>query len=163
VSTIEARAARIDELRAAARDAKMPLDRVIALSALASFDDEATLKKALDVVLTPEIKMQDFRYVFGRDDEAVYMRPKASRVVFDWIAANWGAVQKKLPGGLAGRLVRVVYGACSDAQRDTERAFFEPKTKELEGSVRTLAEGIERATSCTAVRAKHAQAVGRYF
>jgi hypothetical protein len=150
---------RWEALRAFARDTKTPQDRITALHALAAFDDPVLVTKTLDLMLTDETRMQDMRYLFGRAVE----RRVARKTVVTWALAHWDALKKKLPGSLAGRVVRVAGAVCTKEEKDEVEAFFTPRVKEVEGAERPLAEGLEAATLCTELRAQAAPVVTKYF
>jgi alanyl aminopeptidase len=152
--------ARLAELREAARAAKIPQDRTIALRAMGMFDDPLTLRSALDVALSDEVKLSEVRTVVG---EAAH-RPETYEVVYDWEKENWSRLRTRLPGSFgASMLVDVVGSICSVAGRDDAQAFFVPATEGLEGAKRPLEEALERASLCIALRRGSADDVTRYF
>ncbi|HEX4445365.1 MAG TPA: M1 family metallopeptidase, partial [Polyangiaceae bacterium] len=65
LASIGAGDARLTELREAARNAPTPEDRVIAIRAMGFFDDPVVLRKAFDLALTDELKLSEWRYLFG--------------------------------------------------------------------------------------------------
>jgi aminopeptidase N len=154
-----------NELRAVAKTAKNPSDRITALSALGAFEDPKVLGSTFDLLLTDEVKMQDFGYVLGgrRSNVAIYRRPDAARAFFAWLNAHWDAARAKLPGGLAGEYSQLLAGACSTNERDAELAFLEPHMAEVDGAKRPLAEQAEGVTQCAAVREQGAPAVAKFF
>ena len=110
--------------------------------------------------------MQDLLYIFGRNSlgTTIYDDTDGARALFAWLGGHWEAMRAKLPGTFgATHLVEVIGGSCSKEERDAEVAFFEPRVKGLEGTARAVAEGVERATSCSEVRAHAAPTVAKYF
>ena len=81
----------------------------------------------------------------------------------DWTVANWDRIKKKLPDGLSGRLFDLAAFACTAADRERMSAFFGPKTKEVPGTERPLAEARERASSCIALHERGSRAVTEFF
>jgi cytosol alanyl aminopeptidase len=150
---------RVDALRAAIRDAKTPENEDTALRALATFGDSATLEKALDVLLTDEVKTQDVYKVLR---ETMKRRP-TRKVGFEWIDAHWDALRKKLPEFLAGRFFGLPASVCSADERAAVSAFFQPRVKEVPGAERPLAEALESASLCEALHDKYADSVHRFF
>ncbi len=164
VASIRGDATRWDQLRAAAKSAKAPLDRIVALSGLGTFEDPKVLGHTFDLLLSDEVKMQDFSYVLGsRYEASIFTRPDAARAFFAWLNAHWEAARAKLPGPLAGRYARVMEGACSADERDAELSFLQPHLADVEGTTRPLAEEAESVTSCAELRAHGAESVARFF
>jgi alanyl aminopeptidase len=150
---------RIEALRTAIRDAKSPENRSTALRALGGFGDTATLRHALDVTLTDDVRTQDVLTVLY-----AAMGHRTSRATtFDWVTQNWEGVRKKLPGFLAGRTFGLAGFACSTEERTAVADFFQPRTKEIEGTDRPLAEALEAASLCLELRDKYAASVSRFF
>lgn len=139
-----AKADRFDALRAAAKNATTPQYRVAAIRAMGGFGDPELLKKALDWMMTDEVREQDVRYVLR-----AALSNRASRAtVLAWTKAHWEAALKKEPG--LGRVVylSVVGNICdSDGITDAHN-FFGAHLAEIEGGARPFAEDIERANNC---------------
>jgi alanyl aminopeptidase len=164
LASIDGDGARWEQLRVAAKSAKTPLDRIVALGGLGTFEDPKLLERTFDLLLTDDVKMQDFGYVVGgRRNTATLRHTAASRVFFAWLNAHWEAARAKLPGPLAERYAAVLRGACSVEERDAELSFLQPHMADVEGSTRPLAEEAERVTTCAALRAESAPAVSRFF
>jgi len=149
---------RVDELRAAARDARTPEDLVIAMDALGSFADPAAQRKALDLTLTDEVRVGNLRNVY----RAARERPDGAPVLFAWEKEHWAQLVRRLPG-THQTTVSVAGELCTKADRDDARAFFPDAARELEGVKRPLDEGLEAASLCVALREHGAAAVDRYF
>jgi hypothetical protein len=165
LSAIHAGPARLDELRAAARAAKTPHERIAALEAITMFEDPAVRPNAFDAILSDDVKMQDLRYLLrSHNGRSAVERAQTARALFDWISTHWESIHAKLPGSFgASYLVDVVGGACSIADRDEEVAFFQSHVKELEGAQRPLYENAELATSCSELRARGAGVVTAFL
>jgi aminopeptidase N len=150
---------RIEALRAAIRGASTPEIRSTATRALGGFADPDTLRRALDVLLTDDVKTQNIDTVLG---VAMAHRP-SRKTAFDWIVAHWDPVRNKLPGFLAGGVFGVSGYACSKEERTAAADFFQPRAKEVEGAERPLAEALEGASLCEALHDKYAGDVTRFF
>jgi aminopeptidase N len=150
---------RVDALRAAMRAAKNPNDRQTAMAGLSYFDDPSTLDKGLSVALTDEIATQDVaRVLFG----AVY-HPSTRARGTKWVMSHWDAVRARLPGFLAGRFMGLAGRACTKDEITELTAFLTPKSADLEGSARPLAEGLESAELCRLLHEKDSPAVDKFF
>ena len=146
---------RLLALRAAAKNAKTPQDRLTALRGMVSFDDSTLLESALDLFLTDEIKAAEARYVFG----VAAARRASKRVFYEWIVSRWDKLRVKLPGSLSARLVGAAAIACTRSERDAAEAFFGARMQSIEGAARPFAEALESATLCAELRAKGSAAV----
>jgi alanyl aminopeptidase len=140
---------RLDELRAAARSASLPDDRVLAIKAMGSFDDPAVLRTALGLALGDELKLSELRYLF----EAVLERRVGVPVLYAWEKEHWAQLRARLPGAFGhAQLVSVAGALCTAAERDDARAFFGPATQGIEGTARPLEQALEAASLCVALR-----------
>jgi aminopeptidase N len=153
LASIRAGEARLAELRDAAKGAPTPEDRVIAIRAMGMFDDPAVLREALDLALGDEIKLSEWRYLFGSAANHRATRP----VLMAWEKENWAKVRAKAPNSAARGLVGVVGDTCAAADRDDARAFFAGATQGMEGVKRPLEEATEAASLCIALR-QHGEA-----
>jgi alanyl aminopeptidase len=151
---------RLDELRAVAKRATLPDDRVLAIRAMGSFDDPAVLRTALSLVLGDELKLSELRYLFG----AVLERRAAVRVLYAWEKEHWPQLRVRLAGAFGhSQLVSVAGALCTADERDDARAFFVPATQGVEGTQRPLDEALEAASLCVALREHGSADVARYL
>jgi hypothetical protein len=148
LASIRLGAARLVELRAAARSAKLPQDRVLAIRAMGMFEDPVVLRAAFDLALTGEIKLSEVRYILG----TAAGRRAGRATLYAWEKENWADLRKRFPGSLTRGLVSVAGNACGAAERDDAKAFFTSAMKDVEGAQRPLDAAIERADLCTALR-----------
>jgi alanyl aminopeptidase len=153
-------ALRLDELRRAAKSAKLPQDRTLALSSMGMFDDPIVLRKALDVILTGEIKTSEVRYVWS---QASYRR-ESRDTAYAWEKEHWAELRSTLSGfyGLS-MLVGIAGSMCAPADRDDAKAFFVRAIEGTEGARRPLDESLERAGLCIQLRRASADGVAAYF
>jgi alanyl aminopeptidase len=160
LASIHAGQYRIDELRAAAKAAKTPEDRVIAVRALGAFEDPVVLRKALDLTFSGEIRLGELRYLLGTALAHRAARP----VLYAWEKENWAKLRARLPGFIGrGILVRVAGTMCTRADLDDAKGFFESGTKDIEGVKRPLDESLEEAGLCTTLREHGAAEVTKYL
>jgi aminopeptidase N len=148
LASIEAGAARLSELRAAARSAVTPQDRVLAVRAMGMFDDPAVLRSALDLTLSDELKLSEMHYVFGAAGE----RRTSRDVLYAWEKDNWPKLRTRVPGSLGRHMLTSVASTfCTAAARDDARAFFVPAMQDVAGAKRPLDEALEWASLCIAL------------
>jgi aminopeptidase N len=159
IASRKAGAERLEALRGAMKNAKVPQDRVMALRAIGNFGEKDVLTRGLGLLLTDEVKLQDVRSLFGSA-----MSHRVTRAVtVQWVKANWDALRAKLPGPLSTRLVGIAGAVCTPAERDELEAFLRPRAKTMDAAIRPLDESLETASLCVALRAKGAPTVTKYF
>jgi aminopeptidase N len=160
MASLRAGASRFEELRGAARAAKSPEQRVLAIRAMGMFGNPDVLRSALDLALTDEIRPSELRYVFS----SALDRPAAAPIVFEWEKARWEALRARVPGSFGRHLlVAVVSRLCEPHSLADAQAFFTGATADVEGTHRALEEGIERAGLCIALRDAKAGDIAGYF
>jgi aminopeptidase N len=150
---------RLDALRAAAKGAKLPQDRILALRAMGALTDPAALGKALDLFLTDEVRMSEGRHLLG----SAAGHRATRKVLFERVKSHWDALRTKLPGHLVGGFAGLAANACTTADRDAARAFLEPHLKDVEGTKRPLAESLETAGLCAALHDHGADDTARFL
>ncbi len=149
LASLQAGAARLAELRTAARNASAIQDRILALRSIGNFDDPTSLRQALDLTLTTELKLSELRYIFG----GATRRREAIEIFYAWEKEHWTDLRARLTGALArGPMIDVVGGLCTREHLDEARAFFSPKADEMPGARRPLDEAMEGAGLCIALR-----------
>ena len=159
LSARHATASRMDELLAAAKGAKTPQDRVVALRGLVSVDDPVLLARALDWMLTGDVKVQDVRYFLGTS----LSRRTSRKVVYEWSKTHWDGLRAKLQGPLGARLMSIPAALCTKSERDDAEAFFAARARTIEGAERPLAEALESSGLCVELRAKASASASTYF
>ena len=137
-------------LRDAAKRARSPEDRVVALRGMASFDEPQVLEHALDLLLTDEIKPAEAGYLLGTASNRRTTRP----VVRKWVEARWDRLRVKLPGHLSRGLFFAAGIACTRAEKEASAAFFGPRAAAVEGAARPLAVALESASVCAEQRTR---------
>jgi alanyl aminopeptidase len=151
--------ARLDALRAAAKNAKTPQDRLLALYGMGSFADAEVLKQALDVALTDEVRVSELGAVLGSAEQHRPSRP----IVWAWVKAHYDALRAKMAGPLGRNIVFTARIMCTQADLDDARAFLTPRVKDIEGAKRPYDEALEQAGLCVALRGQGAGAVTKYL
>jgi aminopeptidase N len=160
LASMAAGARRLEELRAAAHQAKTPEQRMLAIRAMGMFEDGPTLEKALDLALTDELRLSELRYLFG----SAHGRPSVAPVLFAWEKEHWAKLTERMPGSYGrGMLVSVAGDLCDRQARDEAQAFFVQATQGVAGVKRELDEALERAGLCIALREHSAADVSKYF
>jgi aminopeptidase N len=160
LASLKAGPARLDELRAAAKSAKTPEDRTLAIRAMGALGDATQLRRAFDLALTEELRLSELHYLFG----PALARPEAAPVLLAWEKEHWAELRKRIPGSLGrGLLVGVTGVLCTRAERDDAQSFFGPATQGLEGVKRPLDEGLEEAGLCVALREHGAADTRKYL
>jgi aminopeptidase N len=135
----------------------LPYDRIILVGALGSFKDEATLRRALDLVLSGEVHAGDFRYLSA----AVARRLDGRKLFGAWVRDHFDELKKKLGGG--GGLASIIGWACDAASQEAALAFFDERLSSTEGMQRSYEEGLAQSRLCIQVRARHLAATSAFL
>jgi aminopeptidase N len=146
---------RFTELTEAAKRARSPEERVAAVSALGGFGDPALLRRALDLVITQPIKIQDGFYIVN----TALARPEARPVVLAWVKERFAELKGKVPDFALGRLASVVETICDAPTLEDAASFFGEALRGTEGGERALVHALERSELCIEVRAREAARV----
>jgi alanyl aminopeptidase len=119
-----------------------------AIYAVAGASDEASLRKLLDLTLTPAIRIGDMRYVFR------YMENEARGrdVAWVWFKQNYDALLKRLSSYGMASAPDILSLGCDDKTKAELTAFFGPRTAQLTGTPRTLKENEDRISRCIAFK-----------
>lgn len=136
------------ELQRDVASAKTPEARILALHAAAGVVDPAKVRAELDWMLGPEVKLQDVRYLLW----PLASHRASRKTTLAWVRAHWDALRHKLPGHLSRGLVGMAGYACTPAALSDARAFYTERAAALEGADRALAQSLESASLCVALR-----------
>ncbi len=144
---IAARVGAVDlaSLRALLARASDPSVRLAALSGLAALPG-AGRRRALDLVLTGEVRAQDFRTLFLTGLHVAETR----RISFEWLAEHFEALRATQPEFTFIHLPLVLGWCTSEPERDRVRALFE--AARIPGAERAIRQGVERSTHRIALR-----------
>jgi len=159
LASMRAGASRLGELRAAAKAARAPQERTVAISAMGMFDDPDVLKQALDLTLTDELRLSEVRYLF----RSVFGRASATPVLYAWEKEHWAALRTRMGARGTATLLVVAGSFCTRADTDDARAFFEAGTQGVEATRRALDVSLEKSGLCTALREHSAAGVAKYL
>jgi alanyl aminopeptidase len=127
-----------------------PHDRVALVTALASFEDTALVKRTLDRTLNEGVRLQDLRYVFP----TLFSRRETAPAAFAWVRDNIDALTRRLPPTMLGGLAALVGSSCTETDRDERRSFLAERLRGIEGSARPLSLAIDRANACISARSR---------
>ena len=119
-----------------------------AIYALTGANDDATLKKLLDMTLTPAIRIGDVRYVF----RYMLAEQKGRDVAWAWFKTNYSNVLKRLSSYGMGDMPDILQYACDGNAKADLAAFFGPRTSQLTGTLRRLKENEDRIDRCVAFK-----------
>lgn len=134
-------------LRSAFEQAKDPEIRSRFGSLLAGFRDPVVVRSALDYGLTEAVKPTELGGLLGGRDELAATR-------FEWLVANYDAVEKKLPPREVPSLVFVVSGDDETLLAKGRVFFLDPARKET-ATEEQLAELADMLEVWTALRARY--------
>ena len=121
--------------------------------------DAAALDKGLDVLLSDDVPSQDVRLILA--NAASHNATRAGTM--NWLMRNWDALRARLPGFLAGRIFELAGQACAKEEVDRLTSFFTPRVRDSVGGSRPLAEALETASMCEALRDKDTSKVDEFF
>ena len=124
-------------------------DRYVLLAALGATRDPKLGERARDYGLTPAVGVGELRYLYSANAG----EPENRAAFWQWFQAHYDAVRERLPPLAQGYLPRMVAGGrCSDAQAAELEKFFASRIKDLIGGQRSLAQTLEGARQCAALR-----------
>jgi aminopeptidase N len=145
-------------LIAAAARATAPSEHMLYLLASTDFRDSRIIDRALQRVLSNDVRTQDTaRYLTSFFDNPV-ARPRA----WSFVKSNWTALEPKLRiYGAGPTLMRGLGSFCDAAARDDIRSFF--ASHRLTGVTGPLNQAIERIDNCIDLREKQTQPVSDWL
>ncbi|HEU5335849.1 MAG TPA: ERAP1-like C-terminal domain-containing protein, partial [Terriglobales bacterium] len=116
------------------------------LFALNSFRTPELIERTLGLALSPQIRTQDVPLVVIRE----LLNPDAQQVAWNFLQAEWAAVEKKIPPADLPFLGEGIGAFCSVQLRDSAQQFFAQHP--MPGPQRPLQQGLERAGDCIAIK-----------
>jgi len=146
----EGDAALFDRLVGVLKSPKTPEMRVLALMALAGFEDPKLVERTLGLTLDGSVKMQDIRYVFP----PLANRRSTRDVTYAWIERHWGELTKTFPPFVIGRLAQVAGAMCDGARVRAVETFLRPRVEKIEGTEKNLNQAVEEGLRCAALAEK---------
>ncbi|HEY1956576.1 MAG TPA: M1 family metallopeptidase [Polyangiaceae bacterium] len=135
-------------LQQAVTSATTPQAHALALRAASGVTTPEGARAQLEWMLSPAVKLQDVRYILW--PLASHRATRATTLA--WVHEHWDALRGKLPGQLSRGLVGMSSYACTPTDLDEARAFYTQKAATLEGAARPLAQSLETASLCVALR-----------
>ncbi|MBM4358419.1 MAG: ERAP1-like C-terminal domain-containing protein, partial [Deltaproteobacteria bacterium] len=148
-----------EPVRAALGTRSEPEHRVRILRALGSFGDAEPITRALDLVLSGEVRATDLRYVARGAARGASSR----RALIDWLEAHFAELAKELGPGSAAELLSVVERGCSAEERGRAAATFRPLLQRAGSPTRRLDEALEGAAACTELRRREEGSATRWL
>jgi cytosol alanyl aminopeptidase len=148
---------RAEVLREADRERRQRL-----LQAVGSVRDPALAREVLALTLDEHVDAREGIGVLWRITGSLETR----RTAFDFVEQNYDALVARLPKGMfspVSYLPFVGAAQCSPESRRETEAFFRPRLAAVEGSARTLAQALERADQCIALRAAQRASVTAFL
>jgi alanyl aminopeptidase len=151
-STRRASEPRFHELVELLKRAPTPEDRALATSALGSFADPALLRRALDLMLSDQVKLQDGFAIYS----SAMTYPDSRRTVLAWIEEHFTELKTKMPDFALTRLSGAVERICETPARADAARFFVAALKGEGAGDRALQQALETADLCIDLRAREA-------
>jgi len=125
--------------------AKTPEQAAYYRSALVRFRNPELLRRVLELSMTPKVRSQDTpRLISG-----VMENPAGREVAWDFMKANWPAIEEKL-GYAVSRVITGISHICDPGLRDDVNRFF--SQQRVPSAERKLKLSIESANYCIDLR-----------
>ena len=137
-------------LQQAFTTAATPQAHALALRAASGVNTPEGARAQLAWMLTPAVKLQDVGSILW--PLASHRATRATTLA--WVREHWDDLRRKLPGQLSRGLVGMSSYACTQGDLDEARAFYTQKAATLEGAERPLAQSLETASLCVALRTR---------
>jgi aminopeptidase N/puromycin-sensitive aminopeptidase len=151
-------AALFDRLADAAEEATDPEVHYRYLYALTQFSDPVLIDRALEKLLTTEIRVQDARLFLSR----FFDNPAARDRAWAFVKAHWTALEPKIGVFLgASGLVGALDAFCDQGARDDIANFFAAHPQPA--AARTLRQTLETIDRCLAIKARETGKVGEWL
>jgi aminopeptidase N len=151
-----------EQLKKLYKNADSALEESLVLGAMGACKDPKIITAALDFNLTDAVRKQDGASIVGSSASSKH----GKRVVWDWVRANWSAVEQKFGGGgVSSGLTRIIGASCAGlaSEKDAKdiEAFYVPK--KIEGAERTVSQAAEAVRARAARVARDAETVGKWL
>ena len=154
--------AEMETLRRLYSEAESQLEEALILGAMGAGKTAALVESALDFNMSDAVRKQDGAAIVG---SAAGTRV-GKRVVWDWVRANWDAVEAKFGGGgVSSGLTRIIGASCSGLASEEDalaiEAFYLPK--KIEGAERTVSQAAEAVRARAARLERDAEDVAKWL
>ena len=149
-------AARFDAFVALLKKSQSPQLRSGLLLALGSFSDPVLLRRALDLMLDPEMKKQDGFYLLRAAGKLPASRP----IILAWLGDHAEDIKAKLPTFMRAAIVDELV-MCDATSVAKAHSLFDGKLGDVEGGERALVQLFERADLCIAEKQRVAESIAK--
>jgi alanyl aminopeptidase len=130
-----------------------PAFRAAARGALARVEDPALVRKLQAALQEGKFQGADFLGIISRQ----MVREASTELTYRWLTENYDAIVERIPESYRARALPFLGSAfCSAERADEWQAFIEARANQLPGYERSLAQAIESARLCGALRAAKA-------
>lgn len=129
-------------------------DRQHLLHALRYFRTPAAVNANLSAYLRHQTPDEDGASLF-----TAISTPQTQTLAFDFVQAHFDEIARMLPFFIKPALPMVGSAFCDPASREKLAAFFAPRTGQLPGSERVLAQTLESIDSCIALKSEQSQSI----
>jgi aminopeptidase N len=130
-----------DQYVAAMRQMHAPEQYYNVESALTQFRGQKLAERVLQMAVSDEVRNQDAAGLIAQ----VLSVSTNQKIAWEWVKANWPAVEKKITMSSGGEIVNATRSFCSTEMRDDVQSFFaEHKVPSAERAVRQSKEDIDR-------------------
>ncbi|KZO91177.1 putative AAP1-alanine/arginine aminopeptidase [Calocera viscosa TUFC12733] len=125
------------------RHFETPSQKVAAMLGLCRASDPALIKRTLDLILSDDVKMQDFMYFVA----GCGMNPPARRPIWQWTTSNLEVLVEKFKGNFSlGRIIQYAFDQFSTFEDVSAiEEFF--KDKDTSTYVQALSQGLDDVRS----------------
>ncbi|KZO98207.1 hypothetical protein CALVIDRAFT_526105 [Calocera viscosa TUFC12733] len=133
------------------RNPKTPSQKTAAITALCRAQNSVLIKKTFDLILSEEVKLQDYIYFFM----GCALNPYSRRDLWMYLQAHLDTISKKLEGGfMLGNLVQISFdylssvedvGAVEEFFRDKDTSNYGQLLAQSLDTVRSKAAWLERS------------------
>jgi aminopeptidase N len=143
------------ELADRARRAGSADERFAAMSALGSFADPILLRRALDLMLTEPIKIQEGFAIL----DAATLWAESRGLVLAWVKEHFAELKAKAPEQISARVIGLISATCDKASLAGAEKLFGSAKADGEAPDRALAQALAVADACIEVRSREAPRV----
>ncbi len=101
------------------REASNPQEKLRYLYALAETTDPALVARTLDLIVDPEVRIQDAPFLMN----GVMAQPAGSEAAWRWLESHWSDVEGRFPTGLLARMVDGIVSLVDPGVAEEVHAF----------------------------------------
>jgi alanyl aminopeptidase len=140
-------------------DTSDSVERWRILEALGASLDPERAKRARDLALDPELRMNEV--LITLDTQMQY--PRMRNETWTWITEHYQELAERVGRLSESNLPWLAWRFCDDARADEVQQFFAPFIDEVEGGPRNLAGAVEDIRICAALARTQGPATTAYF